>query len=136
MRGAALSPDASEYVATPPLEALRVMIISAVVRPDLILDFLVFRKAHLHGLMRRRAVIRLPLETGGGFGLSWKLLYGTKDAVVTWSDCIRQILCDDMGSPVSKTSPCMFWHPQEEMSPLSAWIWFCELGVTCLLRVV
>ena len=63
------APDASEYAATPPIEAFRAMVSLAASHEKFRLDFLDVRKAHLNAASRRRVVVRLPKEAGGGFGL-------------------------------------------------------------------
>ena len=54
------APTASEFAATPPLEALRALISIAASSPRLNLDFLDVRKAHLNGVAKRRVVIKIP----------------------------------------------------------------------------
>ena len=58
------APDASEYAATPPIEAFRAMVSMAASRPKFRMDFLDARKAHLNAHAKRRVVIRLPKEAG------------------------------------------------------------------------
>ena len=105
------APAASEFAATPPLEALRVLISLAASSPGLYLDFLDVRKAHLNGIAKRRVVIKIPPEAGGGYGLLQRTLYGTRDAASAWNTCIQSELVDKLGFRCGKTSPCLFHHP-------------------------
>ena len=74
------APHASEFAATPPLEALRALISIAASNRKLLLDFLDVRKAHLNGIAKRRIIVRLPKELGRGYGLLRRTMYGARDA--------------------------------------------------------
>ena len=104
------APDASEFAATPPLEALRAMISIAASDSLLHLDFLDVRKAHLNGLCERRAVTKLPVEVGGGYALLNRALYGTRDAASAWNTCVQTVLVGELGFERGLTSPCLFYH--------------------------
>ena len=102
--------DASEFAATPPLEALRDMASIAASDSQLHLDFLGARKAHLSEVCRCRAVIKLPVEVGGGYALLNRDLYGTRDAASAWNACIQRVLVNELGFERGRKSPCLFWH--------------------------
>ena len=78
------SPSSLEFFsATPPLEALRVLIAIAAQRQQLALSFSDVRKAHLNGRCRRWLIVKLPIEAGkhgGRYVLLERSLYGTRDA--------------------------------------------------------
>ena len=111
------APHASEFAATPPLEALRILISMAASDSGLFLDFIDVRKAHLNGAVRRRVVIRLPKDMGGGFGLLRRAMYGTRDAAAAWNDCIQAAM-GELGFTPGATSPCIFWHPTDRVRAL------------------
>ena len=63
------APEASVFAATPPLEALKILVSLAASQPQWVMDFLDVRKAHLNGMVKRRVIIKLPKEAGSGYGL-------------------------------------------------------------------
>ena len=122
------APAASEFAATPPLEALRVLISLAASSPGFYLDFLDVRKAHLNGIAKRRVVIKVPPEAGGGFGLLTRTLYGTRDAASAWNSCIQEVLVNELGFTRGLTSPCLFYHPGRNLRVLAHGDDFVSLG--------
>ena len=102
----AFAPHASEFAATPPLEALRVLISLAATDSSLHLDFVDVRKAHLNGAIKRRVVIRLPREMGRGYGLLRRAMYGTRDAAASWNTCVQEVMAELGSSPAPLRPAC------------------------------
>ena len=105
-----VAPDASEFAASPLLEALRTMVSIAASDSRQYLDFLDVRKAHLNGVCKRRVVIKLPVEVGGGYALLTRALCGTRDAASAWNACIQHALVTELGFERGLTSLCLFWR--------------------------
>ena len=86
--------DLDLFAATPPLEALKVLLsLAATIRPSgnspaqaQRLDFIDVRRAFFHAMARRRVYVALPTEdhTPGQCGLLVKAMYGTRDAAMNW----------------------------------------------------
>ena len=102
------APTASEFAATPPSEALRARVSLAASSSGLHLDFLDVSRVHLHGVSKRRVVIKIPEDAGGGYGLLNRTLYGTRDAAGAWNACVQNVMCDELGFIRGATSPCFF----------------------------
>ena len=56
------------------------------------MDFVDIRKPHLKGKARRKIVVRLPWEAGGGLEILLRSLYGTRDAAACWDACIGEVV--------------------------------------------
>ena len=81
--------DDSFFAATPPFEALRMLIsdmMSEVKRgaEEVKLMILDAKKAHLHAWAERDLFVALPAEAGGGYARLVRSLYGTRDAPTLW----------------------------------------------------
>lgn len=100
------------FAATPPLEALR-MLISHVASSEgeklLLMDA---RKAHLHASAIRLVYVDLPPEERqpGCCGRLRRCLYGTRDAPARWEAFMANEL-EQMGFVRGRSSPCCFTHP-------------------------
>ena len=77
------------FAATPPLEALKILLSLAVTlgcNPHKKLLFIDIKKAFFHALARRTVYVALPPEDSepGMCGLLRKSMYGTRDAAQNW----------------------------------------------------
>ena len=113
------------YAATPPLEALRIIISHAATFPDegperviMINDV---RRAYLYAKMTRDVFIELPKEDPKyGTGLLGKLklcFYGTRDATKGWQETSSAHL-EGIGLTGGKGHPCVFWHDEKQIKTL------------------
>jgi hypothetical protein len=104
------------FAATPPLEALRMILSHAATgrrsgrggRRVLVIDA---RKVHLHAIAERAVYIALPPEeqVPGMCARLIRCLYGTRDAPARWEAFLAQEL-GKMGFVRGKASPCCFNH--------------------------
>ena len=84
--------DPMLFSATPPLEALRILLSLAAANPNHVVGQIDVRKAHLHGLSTRRIAVQLPSQAGSGFGFLRRTLYGTRRCVgVGNRNCTRLV---------------------------------------------
>ena len=106
--------DDALYAATPPLEALR-MILSHVatgagssLRQIMINDV---RRAYFYAAATRDLYIELPAEDGlataDQLGKLKLNLYGTRDAASNWQEQTRRLSCGDWICSRSRTSKCI-----------------------------
>ena len=111
------------FAATPPLEALRYLLSSAMTatkrqtRTRRKMRFLDASRAHFHSPALRKIFINLPAEDSepGMCGRLNKMLYGTRDASVAWEMFFTKILVADMGFTQGLFSPCLFFHHRWEI---------------------
>ena len=120
--------DDSMFAATPPLEALRLLLSHATEREPrggtrgpkkvLLMDV---RKAHLHAASEREVYVHLPPELKsqppGKCWLLRRCLYGTRDAPVHWEALYTKEL-KTMGFRPGKASSCCFYHPSRGIRAL------------------
>jgi hypothetical protein len=109
------------FAATPPLEALRMVISHAASgrrtskggRKILVIDA---RKAHLHAMAERTVCVALPPEVKepGKCALLKRCLYGTRDAPARWEAFLASEL-EKMGFLRGRASPCCFHHPKWDL---------------------
>ena len=105
--------DATLFAATPPLEALR-LLLSSIARDKkrklLLIDV---RKAYLHAVAEREVYVQLPKEMNlqGKCGRLNRCLYGTRDAALQWEALYSKELIS-MGFMKGKASPCCFHHSE------------------------
>ena len=106
--------DDSFFAATPPLEALRLLIsdmMSGGERgPDeaklMILDA---KKAHLHARAERDLYIELPAEAGGGCARLVRSFYGTRDAPALW-EAYAAAQLQALGFHRGRANACVYYH--------------------------
>ena len=113
--------SAEFFAATPPLEALRMMISHAASgrthgqggRKLLVIDA---RKAHLHAMAEREVYVDLPPEQSvpGMCSRLNRCLYGTRDAPARWEAFLAKQLAL-MGFKRGKASPCCFRHKSRDL---------------------
>ena len=115
------------HASTPPLEAQRAMFSRFASEPyreiegkrvPVQMSFVDIRKAYFNGIPKRLVYIDLPKELGLGRDYVGKLVrscYGTRDAGAIWEDCYRSAL-EDMGFRSGASSPCVFFHPERNMT--------------------
>ena len=117
--------DDALYAATPPLEALRLIISHAATYPEggpprviMINDV---RRAYFYAKITRDVYIELPKEDPKyGTGLLGKLklcLYGTRDAAKGWQETLSAHLVG-IGFERGRGHPCVFWHPTRHIKTL------------------
>jgi hypothetical protein len=110
------------FAATPPLEALRLLLaMAASSGHDIKVEVLDARKAHLHAFADRTVFVQLPPEEAEP-GVCAKLvrcLYGTRDAPKRWEAFLSEQLVA-MGFARGRASPCCYYH--------------APLGVRCIVH--
>jgi hypothetical protein len=109
------------FAATPPLEALRMLLSHAATgrktskggRKVLVIDA---RKAHLHAPAERLVYVDLPPEVKqpGMCARLRRCLYGTRDAPARWEAFLAGEL-EKMGFEKGKASPCCFRHISRDL---------------------
>jgi len=112
------------FAPTPPLEALKMMISTAVTegigykkgqhKSGMKLALIDIRRAYFHAAARREVYVEL-LEGDreeGMCGRLLKLMYGTRDAAQNWMECYSTVM-RELGFRVDKASPCMFYHEEK-----------------------
>ena len=117
------TPDASLFAATPPLEALKLLVSEAATdegrRSHIMLSDV--KRAYFHAPARRELYVELPPEDPGyGQGRVGRLnlsLYGTRDAAANWQHCVADHL-RSLGFAQGKANPCVFWHADKGLRTL------------------
>ena len=107
------------FVATPPLEAKKILLALAVTQGvgfnkgrrhmGMKLDFVDVRRAYFHAKARRDIYVALPAEdaTDGMCGTLKKAIYGTRDAAQNWEyEYVEQF--ENMGFKRGMATPCAF----------------------------
>ncbi len=110
------------FAATPPLEALRLLLsMAASSGHDIKVEVLDARKAHLHAFADRTVFVKLPPEVDepGWCARLVRCLYGTRDAPKRWQAFLDEQLVA-LGFAKGRASPCCFFHAQ--------------LGVRCIVH--
>jgi hypothetical protein len=104
------------YAATPPLEALRMLLSVAASTHGSKIMVMDARKAHLHAKVDRLIYVNLPPEVRkpGMCARLRRCLYGTRDAPARWEKFLAAELAK-MGFVQGLSSPCCFYHPQMEL---------------------
>jgi hypothetical protein len=101
------------FAATPPLEALRLLLahVAGQSRAEKIL-VVDARKAHLHAHVDRPIFVELPPEMArpGWCARLKRCLYGTRDAPKRWEAYVAEVMAK-LGFRRGKASPCCFFHP-------------------------
>ena len=110
------------FAATPPLEAIRVLISrAATATPDRRSRKMMFidaKKAHLNPLCREDVYIELPLEAGEDPQVCGKLkywLYGFRKAASEWEKFYATKL-EEAGFVRGMGCPVLFYHPGKDLS--------------------
>ena len=60
-----------------------------------VLEFIDIKKAHLNGKAKRRVVIKLQTEAGGGDAVLERTFYGTRDAANAWAEDIKTVMINN-----------------------------------------
>jgi hypothetical protein len=110
------------FAATPPLEALRLLLsVAASSGHDIKIEVLDARKAHLHAFAERTVFTQLPPEVGepGYCARLVRCLYGTRDAPKRWEAFLAEQLVA-LGFARGRASPCCYFH--------------AVLGVRCIVH--
>ncbi len=100
------------FAATPPLEALRLLLsMAASSGRDVKVEVLDARKAHLHAFADRTVFVQLPPEEAepGYCARLVRCLYGTRDAPKRWEAFLAEQLIA-MGFARGRASPCCYYH--------------------------
>jgi len=115
------------FAATPPLEALRMMVSLVACRQGsrnpkdrFILMTNDVKRAYFYAPATRPIYITIPEEDWeeGDEGMVGKLnlsLYGTRDAAMNWAKTYTDYM-KSLGFVVGRSNPCNFHHPQREIS--------------------
>ncbi len=111
------------FAATPPLEALRLLLSMAASSEhhDIKVEVLDARKAHLHAFADRTVFTRLPPEVDepGYCARLVRCLYGTRDAPKRWEAFLAEQLVA-LGFVRGRASPCCYYN--------------AALGVRCIVH--
>jgi hypothetical protein len=110
------------FAATPPLEALRLLLsMAASSGHDVKIEVLDARKAHLHAFADRTVFVQLPPEEAepGYCARLVRCLYGTRDAPKRWEAFLSEQLVA-IGFARGRASPCCYYH--------------AALGVRCIVH--
>ena len=107
------------FAATPPLDALRALLVKAASRwgrtnKELTLQLVDVSRAHFYAQAVRDVFVRLPPEDPrshehGLCGKLHKTMYGTLDAAERWALHYTEVL-EKAGFQSGSSSPCIFWH--------------------------
>ena len=114
------------FAGTPALEAVRLMLSSVATtetghapryRRLMIMDV---KRAFLHAAIKGEMFIELPEEAMEGesrdmIGLLKRAMYGTREAPQCWQEHITAIIVG-MGFKEGKANPCVFHHPQRDVT--------------------
>ena len=132
----AIGRDDALYAATPPLEALRLIISHAATHGEESARRMVMvndvRRAYFYAKINRDVYIELPKEDPeygkGKLGKLKLCLYGTRDAAKSWQETLSSH-SESIGFQRGVGHPCVFWHPARKVKTLvhgddyvSAWI--------------
>ena len=101
------------YAATPPLEALRMILSSAVEDSRRQVSLLDISCVHFNAPVKTTVFVRLPPEAGYGPDMVAQLdkyLYGTRDGAQGWEATYSEAM-RALGFRRGKLSPCVFVHP-------------------------
>ena len=106
--------DDSFFAATPPLEALRMLLsdmMSGVSRGAEEVKMIVLdaKKAHLHAKAERDLFVALPAEAGGGYAQLVRSLYGMRDAPALW-EAFAAAQLTALGFERGKSNACVYHH--------------------------
>ena len=111
--------NAQTFSATPPYEALR-LLVSFVMSPrdadekSHVLMFIDITRAHPHCTMRRQVLVQLPAEDPrceeeGLCGLLLRSIHGLRDTSMNFGQLTRQVM-DTLGFTCGVWTPCVFVH--------------------------
>ena len=125
----------SYFASTPPLEAKRMLFAKFAEQPskdgiEQRLSFVDVRKAYFNGIPRRNLFMHLPRELGlpgHWVGRQIRCVYGTRDAGAIWEDTYRDLL-EAIGFRSGRASPCVFYHPEKDISTVVHGDDFTSLG--------
>ena len=120
--------EAAWFAATPPLEALKLLISSAATRSGgrgrkavMINDV---ARAFFEAPVKREICIELPEEDwepgDEGFdlvGLLEMSLYGTRDAAANFQEEVKRFMASQ-GFKQGRYNPCTFWHPKRDLKTI------------------
>ena len=115
--------DSSLYAATPPLEALKLLISGAASerRRGTHMMFSDVKRAYFNAPTNREIYVEVPREDPnwkpGLLGRLRLSLYGTRDAAANWQRCVSEHLVS-IGFRPGRSNPCVFWHPEREIRAL------------------
>jgi hypothetical protein len=114
------------FAATPPLEALKVLISAAMTEGigyrkgreefGMKLEFIDIKMAYLQAEAKREIFVELPREDSetGMCAKLVKAMYGTRDAAQNWEITYRRAH-EEWGFQVGRASPCVMYHPKREI---------------------
>ena len=108
------------FAATPPLEALKVVLsLAAFGNRGEVVRVNDISRVFFHAPVKRKVYVQLPDEDRGKgqeqlCGRLYVSIYGTRDAAQNWFDAYSQQLIN-IGFQQVVASPCTFYHPQRSI---------------------
>jgi hypothetical protein len=115
--------DPTLYAATPPLEALKLLLAQAAGQRERGTHVMLsdVKRAYFNAKAQRELYVELPPEDVGfqeGYvGRLALALYGTRDAASLWQECLAQHLAE-IGFVRGRSSPCVFFHAGRKLRTL------------------
>ena len=115
--------DPTLYAATPPLEALKLLIAHAAGQKGKGVHIMIsdVKRAYFNAKAQRELYVELPVEDAGyQEGYVGKLalaLYGTRDAASLWQECLAEHLIE-CGFRRGRSNPCVFFHETRRIRTL------------------
>ena len=106
--------DDAFFAATPPLEALRLLISDMMSgvgtgAEEVNMIILEAKKAHLHAQAERALYIQLPAEAGGGCARLIRSIYGIRDAPGLW-EAYAAAQLTALGFKRGCSNACVYFH--------------------------
>ena len=127
--------DAQYFAATPPLEAVRLLVSKFAQRVQgnrkLKLGFLDITKAYFHAKPQRDVYVRVPKELGlpaGTLGRLKRCCYGTRDAGARWENARLMLSCSLVSREDVHALKSLDMNSDEWISSFMAMISWCWLG--------
>ena len=114
--------DPGLYAATPPLEALRVILSRAANNRNMKVMTNDVSRAYFNAPATRELYIELPKEDqvegeGDLVGKMRLCLYGTRDAALNWQNVVAEHL-QSIGFQRGVAFPCIYYHPKRQITTL------------------
>ena len=114
--------DSTLYAATPPLEALKLLIRTAASDRQGEIHMMIsdVKRAYFHAPATRELYVEVPREDPnwqpGLLGRPKLSVYGTRDAAANWQRCVSEHLVSIAFRPIL-SNPCVFLHPDAGSGP-------------------
>ena len=105
------------FAATPPLEALRLIVSFAAEDQRRQISLVDISRAYFNAKIKRQVFVKLPPEAGYGpdmVAVLDKCLYGTRDAAQGWEATYSEVMVK-LGFKRGRSSPCVFHHRERNI---------------------